>query len=468
MKKQVKGEVVVFASLLFILMITFVVGVMDATSLEMSKSQRRADMNRAMECIFAEYQEELMKHYDVFALDGGYGSSSYNVRNLTKRLEYYGIPGTKNSVKRIQLLTDNNCRPFVQQAAAFMKVKYGMNELADLFPDSESGWSRKEEESEQIMGKENDLTDSMNQMLEEEEGSLSDVDNPMTHVSGLKSRPLLELVLPKDRTVSEKTLAGTGALTKRNLNRGKGDFSDEDSSLGAGDKLLFKQYLIEHYGNFVDPSHGNDHLEEASPKAALDYELEYLIVGKDSDRENLNKVTKKLLALRFVPNYTYLQSDGEKRAEAEAMAATLSTIVLSPELTELIAQGILLAWAYGESVMDIRSLLEGHSVPMVKTAASWQLSLSSLLKLGTDSDRGEGKHTPDGMDYGEYLRVLLLLEPADRLGKRALTIAELNMQKEYGCPGFRADNCVEKLECASTSSFRRGVRYKYQIYFGYR
>ena len=37
-----------------------------------------------------------------------------------------------------------------------------------------------------------------------------------------------------------------------------------------------------------------------------------------------------------------------------------------PAVTEAAAQGILLAWAYGESVMDVRSLLDGKRPQLQK------------------------------------------------------------------------------------------------------
>ena len=47
------------------------------------------------------------------------------------------------------------------------------------------------------------------------------------------------------------------------------------------------------------------------------------------------------------------------------------------------AQGILLAWAYGEAIMDIRTLISGGKVPLVKNAEDWKLSLSGLMQLGS-------------------------------------------------------------------------------------
>ncbi|MFR3390686.1 MAG: hypothetical protein ACLTT1_08595 [[Clostridium] scindens] len=43
---------------------------MESASIQMAKNYRRADMNRAVECMFAEYQKELLDEYHIFALDG--------------------------------------------------------------------------------------------------------------------------------------------------------------------------------------------------------------------------------------------------------------------------------------------------------------------------------------------------------------------------------------------------------------
>ena len=59
----VRGEVTAYLSLVFILFITLVGGLMESASIQMAKNYRRADMNRAVECMFAEYQKELLDEY---------------------------------------------------------------------------------------------------------------------------------------------------------------------------------------------------------------------------------------------------------------------------------------------------------------------------------------------------------------------------------------------------------------------
>ncbi len=40
--------------------------------------------------------------------------------------------------------------------------------------------------------------------------------------------------------------------------------------------------------------------------------------------------------------------------------------------------------------MDVRTLLNGKKTAVIKDDTSWQLSLSGLMKLGTEEDTGDG------------------------------------------------------------------------------
>ena len=65
------------------------------------------------------------------------------------------------------------------------------------------------------------------------------------------------------------------------------------------------------------------------------------------------------------------------------MALTLCSLLTVPGIAEVVKHATLLAWAYGESVVDVRALVKGKKVPVVKTADSWQLQLANLITLGT-------------------------------------------------------------------------------------
>lgn len=451
-----KGEVTAYLSLIFILLISFVGGIMEAASVQMAKNYRRSDMNRAIESVFAEYQKELLEEYGIFALEASYESGSYSEAAIKNRLDFYGAQGIDQSVSRIEFLTDHGARAFCEQVAAFMRRKYGLDLLKDKIGMTDV-WKQQKEQAEDCKADEAKQQKELDGLLAENESCLPAEENPIEHVEQLKKSSLLELVMPKDKPVSQKTVDLGETLPFRSLNCGYGDFSDVAEEGGTLTSLILGEYLLTHF------SHG----AEDPGAGSLDYQLEYILAGKGSDRENLEAVIKKLMALRFVPNYLHLQGSSEKKAEAETLALTLCSLLAVPAITQAAVQVILLAWAYGESLMDMRSLLKGSRVPLVKTDDSWQLSLSGLMKLGQEGDLNDGKDMQEGLPYKEYLRILLFLEKKEDVGLRALDMIEQNLRAEHGLAFFKADQCVSKIEVKSSCRLRRGVVYQFATYFGY-
>ena len=451
-----KGEVTAYLSLIFILLISFVGGIMEAASVQMAKNYRRSDMNRAIESVFAEYQKELLEEYGIFALEGSYESGSYSEETIKNRLDFYGAQGIRQSVSRIEFLTDHGAEAFCGQVEAYMKHKYGLNLLQDKIGMTDV-WKQQEEQAKDCEKDEIKQQKELSGLLQENEGRLPTEENPIGHVEQLKKSSLLDLIMPKDKPVSQKTIDLGDTLSFRELNCGYGDFSDVAEEGGTLTSLILGEYLLEQFSNGAgEPGAG-----------ALDYQLEYILAGKRNDRENLEAVAGKLILLRFVPNYMHLQGSSTKKAEAEALALTLCSLLAVPAITEAAAQVILLAWAYGESLMDMRSLLRGNKVPLVKTDDSWQLSLSGLMKLGQEGDLNDGKDTQGGLPYKEYLRILLFLEKKETTAMRALDMIEQNLRTEHGLAFFKADQCISKIEVKSTCNLRRGIVYQFATYFGY-
>lgn len=452
-----RAEVTAFLSLIFILLVSFTGGIMESASIEMAKNYRRTDVNRAVESVFAEYQKELLEEYDIFSLEGTYESGAYDEQLVKNRLDYFGAGGMDNSISRIQFLTDNGAQAFYEQAVCFMEHKYGISNVRDKISQTDA-WKMQEEKSEDYEKESRRQSEEFESLLEESGSSLPQKDNPIAQASKLREKPLLELIMPEGEAVSDKEINLTECPSGRKRNKGYGDFSDVAESPGAMSALLFGEYLLDHFSMAAD----------REPKRTLDYELEYICAGKGSDRENLEAVAKKLLMMRFASNYLFLQGSSPKRAEAEALALTLCTLAAVPVLEQAAAQMILLAWAFGESVMDLRSLLKGGRIPLAKTEKSWQLSLSGLMKLGESGEVNDGKNLSEGLLYKEYLRILLFLEKPEKAGMRALDLIEQNMKKVYGKTFYRADYCISRMEIKSTVQFRRGITYKFQTYFGYR
>jgi len=425
-----RAEITAFLSLVFILLVTFIVSITDAASIQAAKNYRRADAVRAMECIFAEYQKELLKEYDVFGMDAGYEGGEYSENLISKRLEYYGLVNSDNAIERIQFLSDDSATPFMEQVSYYMEHKYGLDIISDELTDTRL-WESQESDAKEYEEEEKQNKDYLNDLLEENQGELPDENNPISRVDGLKQTPILDLVMPEGKTVSGKTVILTELPSKRELNQGYGDFFEEEKGISVTDKLLFGEYVLEHFCSFTD-GEGN----------VLDYEVEYMIGGKESDRENLKIVVNELLLLRFVPNYTYLQGSAEKKAEAEALALTLCSLLGVPAITEAAAQGILLAWAFEEALLDVQTLLSGGKVPLIK-------------------------NQENGLSYEDYLKILLFLEEKKGTAMRCLDLIEQNLKKMQGLDFFRVDTCVTKMSVNARCSFRRGITYTFPVYFGY-
>lgn len=455
-----KAEVTAFLSLIFLLLVSFTGMIMESASLQMAKSYRRADACRALESVFAEFQRELLEEFHVFGLDGGYESGAYSERQVMDRYSYYGASGMENRILRIQFLSDQKGEAFREQAITYMMQKYGLDTGEGIFSES-SNWQQQKEESGGLQRLDEQTQGELDQMLVDNETELPVRDNPLPNIARLKREPLLSLVMPKEKPVSQKQLVLTDTVSGRARNEGFGTFEDV-AGTPPFSRVMFGSYLLEHFICAVP--------EDGSTKSAgtLDYELEYILNGDGNDSKNLEAVARKLLMLRFAPNYGYLLTDSGKQAEAEALALTLSTAAGFPPAAGAVKQILLLGWAFGECIMDIRSLLAGSKVPLIKSTDSWQLSISHLLTLGQAEDNIEGADSEGGLTYREYLRILLFLEGEDEIALRGLDMAEQRLRLQKGLTWFRADACISKIEIESTCRLRRGISYQFRTYYGYR
>ena len=156
--------------------------------------------------------------------------------------------------------------------------------------------------------------------------------------------------------------------------------------------------------------------------------MEYLLGGKASDKDNLEYVIGRIRILRFAVNYGYLLTDKDMQMEVDTLATTLSAVFLSPEIGPVIKHALLLAWAYGESLTDVKTLLAGKKVPAVKSKESWNLTLDGLLELAKNRSIPEGKETEEGNSYEQYLQMMLVLKSKEELSMRALDLVEMNLR----------------------------------------
>lgn len=442
-----RGEITAFLSLIFILLVSFILAMTESASIQTAKNMRRLDVDRAVFSLFGEYQKELLEEYEIFAIDGTYETGQYEESQILARLAYYGSMGIQQEITDIQLLTDFGGQAFREQVLAYMEERSGIALMQNL-TGLAATWEEQQMEGEEISEQLDQTLVQNSDVLPEEAASLLQARN-----SGI-----LTLVLPKSFTLSAKSIRLGEQVSERSRHVGRGRFPTRTGTDGIEGKLLFEQYILEHFSSAVD---------KKAETRSLDYEIEYLLCGKESDAENLKQVVYQLLFFRFAMNYMYLMSDAQKQREAEAFALAISLIILQPEAVEMIQQLLLLLWSFGESVMDIRSLLSGKKIPIMKDEGNWQMQLSSLFTLGSAEDGLEGADAESGLDYQQYLQILLFLKNDTELTMRTIDRVEENLRLEKGLDFFRADACVTKLKLQNTAEIWNGCTYTFPVYYGY-
>lgn len=462
-----KGEITVFLSVVFVLMISFVSGILQASSIQAAKNLGRLETDRAIYSVFGEYQKELLEQYHVFGLDGSYGTGSYTEENLISRMHYYGTEGTEHEITDIQYLTDNSGQAFREQVLTYMEQTNGIG-MIRKFTGLTEEWEEQEiqgNEMEKIREESTPEIEEISSMLENTADTGSgekeaDVENPFHFMDKIEQYGILSVVLPKDMILSEKEITLESQVSYRNLRTGRGSFPSRTGTDGIEEKLLFDEYVIDRYTSAVTEG------ESDEKNRTLDYEIEYILAGKTSDKENLESVLFRIFLIRMALNYAFLLTDTEKQGQAEILALAVAALLLVPEAVEGIKHLVLIAWAAGESVTDIRTLLSGKRAALVKTTDNWQTSLTSLFTLGEGSGT-EGNDAQEGIYYKDYLRILLFLENSKDVTMRALDRIEENLRTEQKLGFFHADQCVTRLKMSNTITLYDSLTYQFPVYFGY-
>jgi hypothetical protein len=223
---------------------------------------------------------------------------------------------------------------------------------------------------------------------------------------------------------------------------------------GDANELVFELYLFEkcgYYGQELD-------------KSLLKYQIEYILAGKDTDWQNLEQVAKRLLRWREAANVLYILTDSGKVAEAEAMALALTAVTLSPALLEPVKYTILFAWAYVESLQDVKTLLRGGKVPLIKTAADWKTGINSIKNVRGSLTDDEGG---SGLNYKEYLQIMMMLENQETRTFRAMDIMEMDIRRTSGNGNFRLDGCFDTYQANIAVSSGFGYSYEMTRSYGF-
>lgn len=492
MQKQESGFITIYLALTLSVLLSLILTVVEGARRNAIAVEADCAMDLAVYSVFAEYNRALYERYHLLFIDTSYERQQGSLAQVEEHLEGYlrmNLSEGNEAVKTADLTktfledaevlqasyaTDEDAAVFRRQAICYMKAKYGLSyvealqkefakaEKLELFTKDLDGQRNANQavidEAEQ-KGRETGEKDEQGNPITEE----IELDNPADSVNGSRPSGVLLLVTQADDLISSKKTDASLCYSHRNVaDRGAGLAGRKAPS--AGEALLFDAYITAHCGNYT----------EGFASGALDYQMEYIIAGKESDEANLKAVVHRLLALREVSNMAYLFTDAGKQAEAASLAASVATAAGVPYLTEPIKLSLLFAWAYAESVYDVRQLLLGKRVKVIKEPGDWHYSLEGMLGYAEDvaksgaqelledgAQAGEGGAMEaaalrEGLSYTDYLMLLIMTKQTTEKTARMADLIEMDVRLTPHNSHFKMDDCIDAISAQASVGSRYG------------
>lgn len=454
------GSVTLFMSMIIMMITSLGFTLLEASRYVGVNEKAKEVTAAACDSTFSEYIKPLYEQYGILGVDMSACSgddSTYFIENrilefannsVSQDIDYFHIDPISCNIPDYMLLTDNDGAAFIHEAAIYYKNNVGV-EIIEAIENQSDTMNNYEESSKDVEGfleqgnsviKDsydvkkisnetsnrkvlNDTQRVTKDSLEQVEVKLSDAqvqkgETLIDDVGQFKSKGILEQVVPGGKDVSDKVFDVNNSVSNRNLCCGN---SSNSSKCSLADKAIFSMYLKDKFSYF-----GRNLMHDGQQ-----YELEYIVCGKESDRENLEGVVNRIIAIREVTNFAAIIKDPIKKSEALELATALSGFTLNPIIVEAVEYGLIAAWAYMESVLDVRLLLSGGKVSVVKSEAEWTSGLYNLANVFDNNYLA--KNCEVGMDYSDYLVSFMILESNKTQSYRALDMMEnsLNAMPYY-------------------------------------
>lgn len=439
--RREKGSITIFSLISLLLITAAIFALLEGTRLQ--EMRRIADLQTesALESVFANYNSCLWQNYRLLGANQGQMNEilekTANAR-IGSGTNFLQLRPKEIEVESYTLLTDGTGDVFIGSVSSYMRENFLYESAKEIYNQYEAVKNLMDESQmdlsnigEALNELENvDLTEGPNSFgtsgTQEAEDCI-DVASILEVAKSWQEFGILELVLNDTEQISREEQDFSNGLLERTIECGKNSIVQ---STNWGDRILLQQYLLTYLSNFGD----------VQSNRALSYELEYLLGAKSSDVENLKVAVNKILAVREAANFLYLISDSVKVAKAEGLATMMAGASLNPAIINVVKIGILTAWAFAESILDVRALLVGKRIALIKSAESWTTELENLSLITGEFEMAE--ESSWGLTYENYLGVLLLFEKEQNLAMRAMNIQEATIRKTYQDASFQMDALI--------------------------
>lgn len=473
------GYLTVYLALVLAVLLSLYLALIEGARSGAMRLEAECVMDIGLNSVLAEYHRELFDRYNLFVLDSSYGTTQVGSVNVEGHLETYlnrnfslenvfladflyrdflALSVKEIEMTKMSILSDHGGAVFRTRAVEAVKDDVGLGLLEDLKAWMETveinGLNERDLSAERAeIDREIQGYDGTEVQISEEEWAAVEVSSPTEQLNAVGQEGILKVVAEDPGSLSAKGITEEGLIAFRMArgNVSQGTFLPEELSAGEGlaERFLFQEYLLKYMGQYEGGG---------KQDGALSYQIEYLIAGEETDMDNLRKVANILCGIREVANLIYLYSDQGKCAEAETLAAVIAAALLLPEITPLLKQALLFGWAYAESLWDVKMLLKGEKVPLLKDSSSWHCGLEGALRLSWDTESGTGDG--HGLSYEDYLRLLMSFTDLDTLTARAMNMVEADIRLTAGNSHFRLDACYDWIEMRAVVESAYGYEYE--------
>ncbi len=511
-RRSYGGYLTVYMTLTLAVLLSLCLIMIEGARRSAMRMQAEVITDTAMRSVLAEYNRELMRQYNIFAVDSSYGTAEsgmgqtslhfkdYMEKNYDPDVsmpwldyrDYLGAYPESASVDAVSYLTDDNGAVFRACAIDAIKDDLGLTMAQEVIGwatsaeitaadgmdvqgelDSQSFLvsvaaedekSRRESERASQESEYEEACKAAEEAGEEvpqapELTSLPEqYSSPVSGIAGSVSSGILGFIIDDGENLSRRRLDPGGIISGRmkagDVSIGTLEYASPDDGIidEVLDKALFGEYLMRYMGRYGDTDESD----------ALLYQIEYLIAGKENDTENLNGVALRLLGIRAGMDLIYLETDASKRSDAELLSEGICAVCFIEEMAPVLTHAILLAWALAEGRYDTKVLLSGGKIPFMKDQNTWHSDMFTAL---SGMDPGPFTGTDTGLSYTDYLRIFMFLTDTGKLTVRAMDIVEADIRLSGGNENFRMDACMEMIEFSAVikSSFGNTVNIKRRL-----
>ncbi len=204
-------------------------------------------------------------------------------------------------------------------------------------------------------------------------------------------------------------------------------------------KVMLGEYVLEHFGNYLDPKEDT----------ALKYEAEYILAGKNNDKDNLETVVRDLVLLRSGLNMMSFVADSSKMAEVQSLAHGIIGWTGLEFLVQIIASVVMSIWCLAEALCDVKTIMSGGKISLLKNSAEWSISAIGLKNFSKSIVPAASSDS--GLAYKDYLGLMLLTEGLSDEAYRTMDMIQANMCKNHNS-SFRMSGCISSIQLQASYS----------------